>query len=76
MHIGTISDGYWVDSAVDFFFYKEAILKKRKSQYISLIFAENLRSLHFLNSIHISFHVIVWPVLLILLKLYLSLHVS
>ena len=44
----TISDGHWADSNVDFFFYKETILTKRKSQYIFLIFAQNLRCLYFL----------------------------
>ena len=60
--IGTITDGHWDDSTMDFFFYKETILTKRKSQCISLIFAQNLRSLNLLNSIHVSFHVLVWSV--------------
>ena len=59
-----------------FFFYKEIIIAKWKSQYISLIFAQNMCSLYFLNSIHVSFYAAVWSVWLILHRSYLSLHVT
>ena len=35
MHTGSICDGHWAGFQYDFVYYKEIILMRQKSQYIS-----------------------------------------
>ena len=59
-----------------FFFLIKKFFLQNKNLHKFPMFAQSLHSLYFLNSIEVSFHVVVWPVWLIWDNLHLSLHVS